>query len=100
MLLPWIPGRAFSVKGGQVGLAWALPVLAYKWNNGDAGVWGDVATLLSLPAISAYLALNFTGSSTYTSVSGVRKEMRWGLPAIAGAGIIGTIVFAVGLVAG
>jgi acetyl-CoA decarbonylase/synthase complex subunit gamma len=32
--------------------------------------------------------MNFTGASTYTSLSGVRKEMRWAVPAeIALAGI-------------
>jgi hypothetical protein len=39
-----------------------------------------IAYLLILPAISAYLALNFTGCSTYTSLSGVKKEMKIALP--------------------
>jgi acetyl-CoA decarbonylase/synthase complex subunit gamma len=33
--------------------------------------------------------MNFTGASTYTSLSGVRKEMRWALPMEIGAGIVG-----------
>jgi len=45
--------------------------------------------LLLYPAISAYLAMNFTGASTYTSPSGVNKEMRKALPFIAGAAAIG-----------
>ncbi len=102
MLLPWIPGRAFSLKGGQVGLAWALAILAHNWNSlsavGLPGITNRVAALLTIPAISAYLALNFTGSSTYTSMSGVRKEMLIALPVIIGAGIIGTVVFIIGLV--
>ena len=31
-------------------------------------------------AISSFLAMNFTGASTYTSLSGVRKEMRIFVP--------------------
>ncbi|MBF8264240.1 MAG: CO dehydrogenase/acetyl-CoA synthase gamma subunit (corrinoid Fe-S protein)-like protein [Dehalococcoidia bacterium] len=104
MLLPWVPGRAFSLKGGQVGLAWALAVSAYNWNFlsevGLPGITNRIAALLAIPAISAYLAFNFTGSTTYTSMSGVRKEMRLALPLILGAGIVGILVFLVGLVKG
>jgi hypothetical protein len=36
--------------------------------------------------VAAYLGMNFTGASTYTSLSGVKKEMRWAVPfEIAGA---------------
>jgi hypothetical protein len=44
---------------------------------------------LLLPSVSAYLAMNFTGCSTYTSPSGVLKEMRIALPLIAGSAVIG-----------
>ena len=30
--------------------------------------------------MTAYLAMNFTGASTSSSLSGVRKEMRFALP--------------------
>jgi hypothetical protein len=45
--------------------------------------------LLLLPAVSSYLAMNFTGSSTYTSPSGVNKEMKKALPLIVGAAAVG-----------
>jgi len=35
---------------------------------------------LIIIAVSAYLAMNFTGASTYTSLSGVKKEMRLAVP--------------------
>jgi hypothetical protein len=38
---------------------------------------------LVLPSFSACLALNFTGSSTYTSYSGVIREMKTAVPLIA-----------------
>jgi acetyl-CoA decarbonylase/synthase complex subunit gamma len=50
-----------------------------------------LAWLFLISAISAYLAMNFTGASTYTSLSGVKKELRRALPleiSFAGAGLI------------
>ena len=33
--------------------------------------------------------MNFTGCSTYTSLSGVKREMRWALPAQIAASVAG-----------
>ncbi|MDO9210860.1 MAG: mercury methylation corrinoid protein HgcA, partial [Deltaproteobacteria bacterium] len=46
-----------------------------------------------IPAISAYLAMNFTGASTYTSLSGVKKEMRWAVPVEIGAAAAGLVLW-------
>jgi hypothetical protein len=48
--------------------------------------------MLVLPAHSAFLAMNFTGSSTYTSPSGVLKEMKIALPPIIGATAVGLVL--------
>lgn len=80
ILLPWIPGRAFAFKGWLLGLIWAIAV--NLWWVASAGWLWYGAHFLVLPAISAFLAMNFTGSSTFTSLSGVQKEMKWALPAI------------------
>jgi len=51
--------------------------------------------LLIIPAVAAYLAMNFTGCSTFTSLSGVRKEMRWALPleiGMAGCGFLAWVI--------
>lgn len=82
LLLPWIPGRAFSFKGWTLGLIWSLAVnFINGWPLEPSYGWLiAVAYIFILPAISAYLAMNFTGCSTYTSVSGVKKEMRIALP--------------------
>jgi hypothetical protein len=80
VLLPWIPGRAFSLKGAQVGLLWALLLsltLASSWSGASL-----VGLFLIAPAITAYFAMNFTGCSTFTSLSGVQKEMRIAVPVI------------------
>jgi acetyl-CoA decarbonylase/synthase complex subunit gamma len=42
-----------------------------------------------IPALAAYLAMNFTGASTYTSLSGVKKEMRFAIPLEISAGVAG-----------
>jgi polyferredoxin len=49
----------------------------------------SAAHLLLYPAIASFLAMNFTGASTYTSPSGVNKEMEKALPFIVGAAAIG-----------
>jgi hypothetical protein len=94
LLLPYLPGRAFSVKGLAVGLTTAI-LLLLAW-GGDAGSKRDLlfglAWLLLIPAFSAFLAMNFTGASTYTSLSGVRREMRWALPLEVCAGLLGVAV--------
>ena len=88
-LLPMIPGPAFSWKGWLLGLIWTA---AAVWQSGwfTQAQWPLAAGyLLLLPSVSAYIAMNFTGCSTYTSPSGVLKEMKKALPLIVGATIIG-----------
>jgi len=45
-----------------------------------------------MSAISAYLAMNFTGASTYTSLSGVKKEIKRSLPWIIGATALWAVI--------
>ncbi|OHB33270.1 MAG: hypothetical protein A2X84_11040 [Desulfuromonadaceae bacterium GWC2_58_13] len=79
VLLPWIPGRAFSIKGAMFGLLVSLLMLAGI--ETDSSLPENMALLLALPAVSSYCAMNFTGSTTFTSPSGVEKEMRRAIPA-------------------
>ncbi|MBM3293518.1 MAG: acetyl-CoA synthase subunit gamma [Candidatus Aminicenantes bacterium] len=91
LLLPWIPGRPFAWKGWLLGLAWAAAVLA--WRGFPPAMLREWAAGLSylfiLPAVSAFLAMGFTGSSTFTSLSGVVKEMKTAVPLMALSGILG-----------
>ncbi len=92
VLLPYLPGRAFSTKGFFVGFAVATAVLAARGNlHSWPGLIEAFSWLLIVPAFTAYLAMNFTGCSTYTSLSGVKKEMRWALPLEAGMAACGMI---------
>jgi hypothetical protein len=81
LLLPWLPGRSFSMKGFYPGIVGAAVFFALQW-NGEAGkeAFEFFAWLPVIPSVSTYLAMNFTGSSTFTSLSGVRKEMRRAVP--------------------
>ncbi len=89
LLLPWLPGRAFSVKG--LGPGFLGGVIFAALHRGAAAAWGPevISGFLLILAASAFLAMNFTGASTYTSLSGVRKEMRWAMPMEIGAALAG-----------
>ena len=95
LLLPWLPGRAFSLKGLIPGFLTAAILLFFGWGHWITwtGRLEILAWFFLIPAVSAYLAMNLTGTSTYTSLSGVRKEMRWALPLEIGAGMVGLILW-------
>jgi hypothetical protein len=96
LLLPYLPGRAFSTKGLWLGAAVAI-VLLLALKRYDLSMWAgrfdDLAWLLIMPAVTAYLTMNFTGCSTYTSLSGVNREMRWALPLEIGMGLSGLVIW-------
>lgn len=92
LFLPVIPGRAFAWKGWLLGLLWMLGFIWYSGWFGPGFLLRAIGYLLILPALSAYLAMNFTGSSTYTSLSGVLKEMKIAVPLIAISVVIGLIL--------
>ena len=94
ILLPWIPGRAFAWKGWLLGLLWAAGV---NMLNGYPGKMEYdslvvISYMLVLPSISSFFAMNFTGSSTYTSLSGVQKEMKIAVPVIIASLSLGTLL--------
>jgi hypothetical protein len=96
VLLPYIPGRAFAWKGWLLGFVLTLLFVLYP--PVPLGWKPALFYLLVLPAISAYMAMNFTGASTYTSLSGVVKEMKTAVPALivsAGVGVVFMIVVSV-----
>ena len=91
LLLPWIPGRAFAFKGWLLGLFYAFAVsVLYGYLLSANPDWTQALVyFLILPALSSFLAMNFTGSSTYTSLSGVVKEMRFAMPFFFVTGFVG-----------
>ena len=92
IMLPFIPGKAFSWKGWLLGFLWTLFAISlFGWFTTEFRLLAS-GYLLLLPSLSAYLALNFTGCSTYTSPSGVLKEMRIALPLIIVPSILGVVL--------
>ena len=102
ILLPWIPTHNFSTKGFLLGILVALPfALTVGVRHPHWNWWGQVGQalefLLAMPAVTAFVALNFTGTSTFTSRSGVRRETFTFIPAMAwtfGIGVLFGVVFA------
>jgi len=82
VLLPWLPGRAFAVKGAVTGAILACGILPSGWLPiGSIGHKLDIASwMLLIPALSSFVAMNYTGASTFTSLSGVLKEMKYAMP--------------------
>ena len=80
-LLPWLPGRAFTVKGAIAGAAAALAMLfALPGMLGMLSPWAWVGTILAVSSAASYVGVNFTGSTPYTSPSGVEHELRRAIP--------------------
>lgn len=94
VLLPWIPGRAFAWKGWFVGFIWTVVVnILNGWPDAPQySLLRALGYLLILPSVSAFFAMNFTGCSTFTSFSGVLKEMKIAVPAIAISIVLGIIL--------
>ncbi len=81
----------------MLGLVWTL---FFIWYFSAAMDWTlGLFYLLVLPPVSAYLAMNFTGASTYTSLSGVVREMRIAVRAMVLSAGLG-VIFLIGKVAG
>jgi hypothetical protein len=59
--------------------------------------WLDVAAwCVLIPVTTSFAAMAFTGSTTYTSLSGVRREMRIAVPIQAIAGVLGVVAWLAG----
>ena len=89
MLLPWVPFRAFSLKGAFWGVMTTLLLSSiFHSSLTEALAFG-----LMNVAVASFMTMNFTGSSTFTSLSGVKKEMKWALPFQIGFAAVGLILF-------
>jgi hypothetical protein len=86
-LLPFIPTQDFSTKGFILGTIVAIPFAVSFTADPVFPFWAKIlaaaAPLLIIPAVTAYLALNLTGSTTYTSRTGVKKEIFRYVPVMA-----------------
>jgi hypothetical protein len=98
ILLPWIPAHDFSAKGFILGAAVVLPFAAVKifspasttffWMRAGRAL----AVMLMWPPLTSFISLNFTGSSTFTSRSGVRREIFKYTPVMAAMFFSGIVI--------
>ncbi len=92
LLLPWIPFRQFWLKGAVVG-----GITAVLFTAGISASWVEKAALfLWICGCASYLGMNFTGSTPFTSLSGVAREMRRGLPFQIGTASLAAIFWLAG----
>ncbi len=76
LLLPFIPFRAFALKGAFWGVASSFFVgLLF-----DVPLSEKISMGLMGTTVASFMTMNFTGSSTFTSLSGVKREMKLALP--------------------
>jgi hypothetical protein len=94
LFLPWLPFKDFSAKGFVLGATITLP-FSLAMIIQDPHNWMNVTIafllLLLLPPVTAFISLNFTGSSTFTSRTGVKAEIFAYTPLMAilfGAGLL------------
>ena len=80
LLLPWIPGRAFSLKGGLCGLVLFALLFSSTVFDTNYSLLEKISWLLITLNVSSWFGMAFTGASTYTSLNGVRKEMLRAMP--------------------
>jgi hypothetical protein len=90
-LLPWLPGRAFTLKGAEAG---AVTGLVAGLALGVPPLMVAAGTFLAAAA-SSYIGVNFTGTTPYTSPSGVEKELRAALPLIGAAAVLAGVLWIV-----
>lgn len=90
-LLPYLPFRAFALKGAVLGLFWGIGA---AFLVGASAAAGGGLVLLVTPIV-AFISMNFTGASTFTSQPGAALEVRRGIVPMAvslAAGVIVTVL--------
>ncbi|MDH4211503.1 MAG: mercury methylation corrinoid protein HgcA [candidate division WOR-3 bacterium] len=80
IVIPWIPTPNFSTKGFILGGIVALPFfLIVLLTNPMAAWWKSIGWafpyLLVMPSLVAFITLNYTGATPFTSKSGVAREI-------------------------
>jgi len=78
VLLPWLPSRYFALKGMVTATVIYSGLILIRII--DFHLFSFIGWLSLSIGVSSFLAMNFTGASTYTSLSGVKKEMRIFVP--------------------
>jgi len=95
VLLPYVPFRSFAIKGWIVGALSIFIATRYSELSHVQDSVLLIAAYLLFPALSSYIALQFTGATTFTGISGVKKELKIGIPFYIGAASLSLILLIV-----
>ncbi len=95
ILLPYLPTRDFTTRGYLLGVLVMIPSALIDLSQGggllvEAG--RVIVDLTVFPALTAYLALLFTGATPFTSRTGVRREIFRYIRPLAGIAAVGTVI--------
>jgi hypothetical protein len=88
LLLPWLPFRYFALKGAVAGLVISVASRLML----PAGIAETAGTSMIVIAATSYMAMMFTGSTTFTTLAGAQLEVRRALPLIIASAVIGAVV--------
>ena len=88
LLLPWLPSRVFAIKGAVAGALCAGAALVAL----PGGATEVAGTALLGTAIASYMAMMFTGSTTFTNLAGARLEVQRALPVIKVVAALGLVL--------
>lgn len=93
-VLPFLPFSMFTAKAGLLGIVWSILVMANARVFGfESDIFSSSSNLLLMTSLVGYIGLNYTGSTTFTSLTGVKKETRAVIPVL-----ISMVVLGVGLI--
>jgi hypothetical protein len=97
ILLPFLPTRDFTSKGLILGAIVSTPFMAREYLVRAGEPLWVILVLTIVPALLispwvGFLALNFTGSTTFTSRTGVRREIFRYIPMIAVTFVLGLVL--------
>jgi hypothetical protein len=88
LLLPWLPSRYFALKGAVAGIVLSMVLRAVlHWGTAETA-----GTSLLVVAVTSYMAMMFTGATTFTTLAGARLEVRRALPPILASAVIGAVL--------
>jgi acetyl-CoA decarbonylase/synthase complex subunit gamma len=84
----------FAFKGMICGII--LSLVLFYFNKLGHNYFEIVSWFLLISGISSFMTMNFTGASTYTSLSGVKKEMKIAVPVQISFAVIGLVLLVIG----
>lgn len=96
-LLPILPSKLFSVKAAILGVIWSI-IVVVNWDRFafNESIFSYLGNSLLLTSIISYIGMNYTGCSTFTSLSGVEKETKFASPIIGILFLVGLILLIIG----